>query len=384
MRDIMSTCLLVLFAPLVLAAPHAYMEMWGPVVKSLVQEEIYRDTAKNAMVEGTFWGQAPGFKAGTGNEAHDLGRRRTLQQQGGNPPSCGVENPATQAGNMWFTAMGCRIASADLEYVNKAGELVSALQGEMIDPISSPGESVNFPPPAIPDCYMNGRKVCGDDEFCMTQRHEKWGPWAQAPGGLQAESNCAEPYYGYDTSGLDAAALARLNQSIVNTVCGGVYCENGLCGNFSGQVDQVSWLGGGPSPWRPIQGQCVKYRQRGQSCYRVLDENPYYRDAFIGAQDASFNEGGGLERPYVCAPGLQCVDIGNGVQTCTDGSSNGTVEASDTVPEWFTCSDELDLQCGEGLLCTGSTLHVINNTCVTPRPKDLCFAGPWVREHDMW
>ena len=341
---------------LVKAAPHEYMDSWGPYVKDLMHQQLYQDTYSLGAVS---------IKGGN----------RVLHQQQEYPPSCGRQNPATQAGNMWFTAMGCRIASFPLSYVNKAGEFKTAAAGEMIDPISAPGESVHFPAPPRPDCFANGN-VCSEDEFCMAQRHEKWGPWAVAPGGYLAEKKCAQLNYGWNTTLVSEDNLAALNQSVVNDVCGGVYCgENGLCGNFSGQVNQVASISGGePPPWRPIQGQCVKYRQKGQSCYLMLNDNPFYQDAFKATADPEFNDGGGIDRPYVCAPGLECTDIGNGVLTCTNQSSLGNI---DDVEKWGTCSDELGLTCRDGLVCTGSNVPVLNNTCVEPRPQDVCFAGPW-------
>lgn len=325
----------------VTATPRQYMESWGPRIKEAVLQEKY------LLMDSI----GPSLSSSM----------------------CGKENNITSAGLMWFTAAGCRVASTALSYVNRNGIFANAESGDIIALGASPGDTVFFPPPQVPDCYFGGRNVCGPDEFCMAERHEKWGPWAMAPTGLGSNRFCAFPYYGFNTTQLNETSLAALNQSVVNTYCAGVTCgADGVCEYFPGWINQVSFsTTSNPQTWRPVRGQCVKYRKRNQSCYMMLPENTFYSDAFMSTSDPLFNDGGGINRPFVCEPELECRDM-NGVNTCVD--PNDDVQASPRN-EWETCSE--DLPCAEGLICTGTSSVVMNYTCVVPRAADLCYAGPW-------
>jgi len=306
-------------------------------------------------------------------------RNKYLRATGGTLTAelCGNKNKATAAGLMWFTAAHCRVASKPLLYLNNDNQIAAAQTDDIIL-VKSPffGENVYFPPPAVPDCYFLGDAGCAADEFCMVERHEKWGPWAEAPSGLGSNSNCAMPYYGWDTSHLDKSQMKALNTSVVKDYCGGVYCEDGMCDSFPGWINQVSFAAGYPQTWRPARGQCVKYRKERQSCYMTEPTNKFYRDAFIGTADPSFNAGGGLTRPFVCDPKLECKNIGKGVNTAVNTCVNLTVPLPTGLRnEWETC--QKDLLCNDNLVCTGPTLEILQNTCVVPRPADLCYAGPW-------
>lgn len=298
--------------------------------------------------------------------------------EGSDDGHCGSKNDVTAAGNMWFTAAHCRLASKQLTYLQPllplpGGQLAVADVGEIIRVQKSFGDNVYFPPPAVPDCYFAGNASCAADEFCMVERHEKWGGWAEAPSGLGSNKFCTKPYFGWDTSHLNELQMNQLNASVVEDYCDGVYCKDGKCDSFPGWINQVSFGIGYPQAWRPARGQCVKYRKERQSCYVTEPTNRFYSNAFIGTADPHFNAGGGINRPFVCDPKLECKDIGKGVNTCVD------LTVPPNIPglrnEWETCAK--DIPCGDGLVCTGRHLEILNNTCVTPRPADLCFAGPW-------
>jgi len=334
------------------AVPSDYQSTWHPNMRDAVNNKLYQLATKGTSSNPT---DPCGVPTGT---------------------DCGEENNITRSGLMWFTATGCRVASTSITYVNRDDSVTNANTGDII-PLTPnfKGEIVYFPSPSVTDCYFRGDADCAQDEFCMVERHERWGGWAMAPTGLPADDRCAMPYYGLDISKLDGQPLAALNKSIVEDYCGGVYCgEDGICRAFPGWINQVADSQGMPAPWRAARGQCVKYRKKGQSCYMMQDQNPFYYRPFIGTADPDFNEGGGLTRPFVCGPGFECKDIGDGINTCVNSND---VDQPMPLPrkKWETCDD--DLTCAEGLVCTGKDLPILNNTCVVPRDPDLCYAGPW-------
>jgi hypothetical protein len=106
----------------------------------------------------------------------------------------------------------------------------------------------------------------------------------------------------------------------------------------------------------------------------MQEENQFYPNPFLGTADSNFKAGGGIDRPFVCAPGLECKDIGRNTLTCVD--PNESIKSL-SVPrmEWETCGE--NLPCDDGLVCTGTNIEVLPNTCVVPRAPDVCYAGPW-------
>jgi len=289
------------------------------------------------------------------------------------PNYCGEENRTVSAGKMWFTAFDvhCRAAIRPITYLNRANEFTTADPGDIIA-VPSALEVVYFPGPKVPDCYLQGNVGCeSEEEFCMTDRHEKWGKWGKAPSGLTADQRCALPYFSWNVEGLDDKAKKELNESVVEDYCGGVYCEDGNCDSFGGWVNKVARDQGA---WNPVRGKCVKYRKKGQSCYFMQKKNKFYQNPFLGTADAEFNNGGGINRPFVCAPGLECKDIGQNINTCVN-PSEGIKSLSVPRKEWETCGDHLP--CDDGLVCTGTEIEILNNTCVVPREPDVCYAGPW-------
>jgi len=297
------------------------------------------------------------------------------------PNDCGKESNSSSAGLMWFTApqFGCRVASAPITYLNRDFQISKAETGDIISlPNRNGGDNVYFPTPKTKDCYYRGDAGCSsEDEFCMTDRHEKWGPYASSTSDQTARKECAELYYGWDISNvIDKNELAALNKSVVDDYCGGAYCgEDGICTDAPGKINSIN--PSGPlykSAWLSVRGTCVKYRKKGQSCYMMQHENIFYDNPFLGTADSTFNEGGGIDRPFVCGPSLECKDIGSGINTCVDPSDS---IKSLSVPrkKWETCGD--NLPCDEDLVCTEDHIHVLNNTCVVPRPPDVCYAGSW-------
>lgn len=84
--------------------------------------------------------------------------------------------------------------------------------------------------------------------------------------------------------------------------------------------------------WKPVHGQCVRYRQLQQSC--IGDPLSFLNPAF----DPTFNrqeDGRVFERPLVCDP---------------HGGANGTA-----------------------LVCSGPDYDVSPNTCLQSRPQNICY-----------
>lgn len=330
---------MTMFITCVIGAPHDYKEQWSDMILRLVEERAMAGLEHKTS-------EAP----------------------------CGRQSNVSSSGNMWFTAYGCRVAAGKVSYVNQNGSFAAAEANEIIDLQKSPGEAVYWPSPSRTDCYYDG-SLCGPDEWCMTERHEKWGPWAETPSGQTADAHCTQPYFGFSVLLLNETQRRALNQSIVDDTCGGVYCENGACSTYAGSMNAVASLSQGPSPWRPVRGQCVKYRKKNQSCYMTFSHfGDFYRDAFIATTDP-FHEGGSIERPMVCAPGLVCTEVLAGIQSCVDPNELSNDATGTPREENESCGPEMP--CKPGLVCTGPELQVLNSTCVKPRPPDLCFAGPW-------
>lgn len=84
--------------------------------------------------------------------------------------------------------------------------------------------------------------------------------------------------------------------------------------------------------WKPVHGQCVRYRQLQQSC--IGDPLSFFNPAL----DPTFNrqeDGRVFERPLVCDP---------------HGGANGTP-----------------------LVCSGPDYDVSPSTCLQSRPQNICY-----------
>ena len=160
----------------------------------------------------------------------------------------------------------------------------------------------------------------------MVITHEKWGAWAMGKNGHTPNFEfCGSAYSAEndaiasqdDVSNITMEALKLTRDRICGSTTVGV-----ANGHRAGRL-----FGGGI--WKPSHGRCVKYRQEGQSPRhpRTLRQRLH-----TAAADGGWADGGTMERPLACAPGL---------------------------------------------VCTGPGFGVLPSTCVKERPQDVCFAGPW-------
>mmetsp|Transcript_74098 Transcript_74098/g.131021 ORF Transcript_74098/g.131021 Transcript_74098/m.131021 type:complete len:652 (+) Transcript_74098:49-2004(+) len=241
---------------------------------------------------------------------------------------CGdPNNPIFQGQKMWFTAAGCSIASEDLWYVDEAdnNELVYQHKGGFA---RMQCDDVLCPIPPVPDCYYDAGN-CAADEWCWTDEHEKWGDWAQATGQTSAavpngftpnQDLCDDYYKSYliKIQTADSNEIKTLNTSLQ------LYCPY----NISEVPSTGVFL---DHLWKPVRGQCVAYRQLGQSCTTAFNAEPFseeFQQNYVFAED-----GNSFERPLLCDP--------------------------------------------KQLACTGPDFKVLPSTCVKIRPADICFMGPW-------
>ena len=298
--------------------------------------------------------------------------------------------PHVAAGKMWFMNgnSGCRVASGDITYVDINTEIQYARAHEVIHPLNEPGEAVYYPPPPRTDCYFY-QDACGPEEFCMVQMHEKWGPWAATPQGLPANTDCNDALFSFteaDLTNAEPLQVEALEESILTDYCGGVVPDSGYTSSMNAVGPGGAGSGGGPfpSPWKPAQGVCVKYRDAQQSCKPSLKgSGNFYSDSFIALADATKTSTPSLDRPLTCGPGLVCTgDDAALPSTCVarppeGGEGNafsGGIQIGARL-EQQSCSDSHP--CAEGLTCTGADFEVLPHTCVEARPRDVCFAGPW-------
>jgi len=219
---------------------------------------------------------------------------------------------------MWFAGPGrCSLASADMMYFSNKGEWKSAKKGDIID-INC--DDVQCPIPVIKDCYRSP-EICGEESWCWIKQHEKWGPWAMGPDSSGVFGHTPNPEYcekfvpaytkEIQENNLDVNQLKILQASK------DLFCP-----------EKTVW---GGSAWRPIHGQCVKYRTEQQSCLQQQDFLP----PFVGYDAPRFaedRESSPMERPLLCAPDLAC-----------------------TAPDF----------------------NVLPSTCVQKRPPNICYYGPW-------
>jgi len=249
------------------------------------------------------------------------------------PLACGTERRDGAAGPMWYAnphTAGCSRASRDLTYAHE-GQVYTARKGQLI---MMQCENWECPIPAVTDCYFN-RSACGADEWCMVVTHEKWGHWAMGKNGHTPDfEQCGESYRqeieAVELSGnADNATVAALKDT-----------RDAICGSsVMGMASGLHLADGlhASAVWKPSHGRCVKYRQEGESCIPTLPTHGRFANAFIrraetGKEPGHYPNGGTMQRPLACAPGL---------------------------------------------ICTGPSFEVLPSTCVTERPADVCFAGPW-------
>eukprot|EP00929_Paragymnodinium_shiwhaense_P079018 TRINITY_DN4104_c0_g1_i1.p1 TRINITY_DN4104_c0_g1~~TRINITY_DN4104_c0_g1_i1.p1 ORF type:complete len:340 (+),score=19.30 TRINITY_DN4104_c0_g1_i1:112-1131(+) len=282
-------------------------------------------------------------RASRGQAAADMARRgRALLSQGGtssnssnDPLKCGSgEHYNGAAGPMWyanpFTA-GCSRASMDLTYVHN-GEVLTAKKGDLI---KMHCDNWQCPIPPVVDCYRQ-RDACAADEWCMVITHEKWGGWAMGKNGHTpnfeycGESHANQMQAIASKGNLDKATLTALKNTR-DSICGSsvVGVANGIKLTDGYSEDAV---------WKPSHGRCAKCRQEGQSCIPTRPTHGRFANAFVRRDQTSpapasrYPNGGTMERPLACAPGL---------------------------------------------VCTGGEFDVLPSTCVKERPADVCYAGPW-------
>ena len=197
-----------------------------------------------------------------------------LYQPAGNRPAP-RRNAAQGQCFSWSTSQS--IAREAFAYPDslKEGKRQTARRGALIN---FRCEGVVCPNPAVEDCYMND-DVCAADEWCMLQGQVKFGPWAMAPGG-------ETPNF----SDLDCAYMqVHGYHELFHHIC----------------MNQTTW-----GPFRPVRGQCAKYRREQQSCNGYLEsgDSHYVVDNQSGAPPT---------RPLLCGPGLVCTgETGPVKQTC--------------------------------------------------------------------
>jgi len=221
--------------------------------------------------------------------------------------------------NMWFTGQRCSLASADMMYLSHSGEWKSAKKGDVIDLHC---DDVQCPIPVIQDCY-HSPNICDKDEWCWTRQHEKWGAWAQGPTGKDGmyghtpnPSYCKKFVPAYNKA-VEDGNMPEAQQVVLNS-SRQLFCP---------EASEV-W---GDLAWRPIHGQCTKYRTEEQSCLQKQEFMP----PFVGLDGPRFTfdeEAKPLERPLLCHPSLTC---------------------------------------------TGPDFNVRPSTCVPKRPPNKCYWGPW-------
>jgi hypothetical protein len=246
------------------------------------------------------------------------GGRRLSQRFDESDIDCGTpadNNP------MWFTQAECSIASLDgFAYLDDSGEARIAEKGDMI---KFACDDVFCPTPARPDCYEL-QDVCKNDEFCWINQHEKWGPWAMGTQGAT--------YPLYDGSCSKDALQAIKDANVSNKT------KAALLNSYHNQTctSGITLNPVGMEIWKPIRGQCMRYRQEQQSC---MEEPLTYTDPALNPRFHRLPNGQTFERPLLCDP---------------RGGPKDTP-----------------------LVCTGPDYDILPSTCVTARPKDICFSGPW-------
>ena len=88
---------------------------------------------------------------------------------------------------------------------------------------------------------------------------------------------------------------------------------------------------------------------------------------------------------FVCAPGLKCTSKDAYLpNTCIPESADESTHFDTDVKVFRKENESCEgdranpkYVCDDGLVCTPSAVYVWPNTCVKPRPKDICYYGPW-------
>lgn len=305
--------MLALFAvlPGCLASPSEYWALASPAVR------------KARALQGLEAGKALGGRRLSSENNSEAGSWA--------PVWCGQEKYNGAAGQMWYAnpfTTACSRASMDLVYVD-GGRARVAKKGDFIKMTCDNWEC---PIPPVVDCYFD-RNACQADEWCMVITHEKWGAWAMGKKGHTPNFElCGEQYYA------EIEAIASQGDVRNVTVEALKLSRDRICGSSTvGMANGIQLEGYGYSEtqlWKPSHGRCVKYRQEGQSCIPTLATHGRFANAFVrrAQTGASYPNGGTMERPLACAPGL---------------------------------------------VCTGPDFDVLPSTCVKERPRDVCYAGPW-------
>ncbi|CAE7681677.1 KHSRP [Symbiodinium sp. CCMP2592] len=309
--------MLALFAllPGCLASPSEYWALASPAVR------------KARALQGLEAGKALG------------GRRLSTPENNDNetgslvPVWCGQEKYNGAAGQMWYAnpfTTACSRASMDLVYVDgdRAGD--RARMAKKGDFIKMTCDNWECPIPPVVDCYLD-RSACRADEWCMVITHEKWGAWAMGKNGHTPNFElCGDKYYAEIE---EIASKGNVRNVTVEAL---KLSRDRICGSsMVGVANGIQLEGYSETQlWKPSHGRCVKYRQEGQSCIPTLATHGRFANAFVrrAQTGASYPNGGTMERPLACAPGL---------------------------------------------VCTGPDFDVLPSTCVKERPRDVCYAGPW-------
>lgn len=215
---------------------------------------------------------------------------------------------------MWFTQGGCSIASQNMTYADTSGDAPVMRTVSKGDMIKMTCDDVFCPIPARIDCYEQPG-TCAADEWCMIDIHEKWGRWAMNRDGTTPQSEYCYEVAKIAANSTDKAFLASYQEMCVDRTLG----------------DYGISIGAKLEAWKPARGTCVKYRTAEQSCIsNPLEFNAFEED--FGLSYKLQENGWPFPRPLVCGPGLTC---------------------------------------------TGAEFEVSPSTCVTQRPMNKCFAGPW-------
>lgn len=219
-----------------------------------------------------------------------------------------------------------------VNYLAKSGpKFDKAMRGEII---AVGCDDVFCPPPYVQDCYYSPG-ICEENvSFCFYKEHEKFGDWGiSSYNGYSNDVNHNSKRDSLGYTNPNGYCKHDINQTIDD---GSVTSTNGINASQV-QASYASWcppmaqtVANEEVVWRPIQAQCVKYRQEWQSC--ISDVLSYPNKMLDPDMPMSKSTGQPFERPLVCAPNL---------------------------------------------LCTGDDYKVLPNTCIKPRPKDECFYGSW-------
>ncbi|CAE7246508.1 licD [Symbiodinium microadriaticum] len=279
--------MLALFAvlPVCLASPSEYWALASPAVR------------KARALQGLEAGKALGGRRLSSENNSEAGSWA--------PVWCGQEKYNGAAGQMWYAnpfTTACSRASMDLVYVD-GGRARVAKKGDFIKMTCDNWEC---PIPPVVDCYFD-RNACQADEWCMVITHEKWGAWAMGKKGHTPNFElCGEQYYA------EIEAIASQGDVRNVTVEALKLSRDRICGSSTvGMANGIQLEGYGYSEtqlWKPSHGRCVKYRQEGQSCIPTLATHGRFANAFVrrAQTGASYPNGGTMERPLACAPGLVC------------------------------------------------------------------------------